>query len=273
MNRSQDTGVLRRLASVTLAFVMFGGAAFAEDEEEKEEGWTGEIAASVNAQTGSTDTFAGSLDARTEKVFHEKDLLRFRFSGVYGTTRSRDNDVNTETISNSQMVSSTWKRSFSGRFFWLTTPSLARDSTQDLDLRAIFATGPGYRLWQGEDGESTHFDIAVGPGYRYEIYDGNTGGTVSENGDTDHFADLVASFEYMNMLFDDKVEYRHTGSVRMPANDTASYLLRSEVVFGVPITASWSFRTGFVVEYVAEPGSDEVNNTTTRTNVGLEYKF
>ena len=26
-------------------------------------------------------------------------------------------------------------------------------------------------------------------------------------------------------------------------------------------------------EYVAEPGADEVNNTTTRTSVGLGYKF
>jgi len=52
-----------------------------------------------------------------------------------------------------------------------------------------------------------------------------------------------------------------------------AYLLRSEIIFGLPITQSWSFRTAFLVEYTADPGSDEVNNTLTRTTVGLDYKF
>jgi len=282
MNRTHRMGIFASVASVGMAFVVLSGVAFAADEEKKE-GWTGEIALSVNAQSGSTDTFAGSIDVGTERTFDERDRYRARFNGVYGTTRSRDSDDNTQTIANSQTLSGDWKRSISERFSWLTAPSVARDNTQDLEVRAMFTTGPTYRVWHGENADKSHFDIFAGPGYRFEIYDGNTGAQLqpnppggadtSQNGDTDHFADIVVGFEYKHGLFDDKVEYRQTASARMPANDVGAYLLRSEIIFGVPITAAWSFRTGFVIEYVAEPGSDEVNNTTTRTNVGLEYKF
>jgi putative salt-induced outer membrane protein YdiY len=261
-------------AGTAIGLLLMAGISFAEDaEEEKEEGWTGELALAVNAQSGSTDTFAGSLDANTERSWDDKHLLRFRFNGVYGTTRSRGDDQGTETIQNSQGLFGTWKRRIHKRFFWATGTELSRDNTQDLELRASLATGPGYRIWQGEEAPKQHLDLSAGPGYRYEIYDGNTGGTVAENGDTDHYADLVAAFEYANLLFDDRLEYTHTGSARMPANDTSAYLLRSEVVLGVPLTEAWSFRTTFLVEYVASPGSDEVNNTTTRTSVGLGYKF
>jgi putative salt-induced outer membrane protein YdiY len=249
------------------------GVSSAEDaKEEKKEGWTGELALSVNAQSGSTDTIAGSLDATAERTWNDRDLLRFRFNGVYGTTRSRGNDGGTETIQNSQGLFGTWKRRLHDRFFWATGTELSRDNTQDLEVRAAVATGPGYRLWQGEDGPKEHFELSAGPGYRFEIYDGNTGDPLV-NGDTSHFADLVAAAEYKNLLFGDKIEYSHTISARMPANETSSYILRTELIVGVPLTDAWSFRTTFMAEYVASPGSDEVNNTTTRTAVGLGYKF
>ena len=152
--------------------------------------------------------------------------------------------------------------------------SVARDSTQDLDVRYLLTTGPGYRFWEAEvQPDKQHFDVAAGMGYRFEIWDGNTGSTRSNNGDTDNFADVVVAAEYKNLLFDDKIEYSHTASARMPANDPGAYLLRTELILGIPITEAWSFRTSFLAEYTADPGADEVQNTTTRTTVGLGYKF
>ncbi len=272
MNMKQCQGFRRHLVGAMLGLVLITGVSSAEDEK-KQERWSGELALAINAQSGSTDTFAGSLDATTERTWNEKDLLRFRFNGVYGTTRSRGNSQGTQTIQNSQALFGNWKHRIHNRFFWATGTEASRDNTQDLEVRLALATGPGYRLWQGEDGPKEYFDISAGPGYRYEIYDGNTGGTPGENGDTSHFADLVAAAEYKNLLFGDKIEYSHTLSARMPANETSAYILRTELILGVPLTAGWSFRTSFMAEYVASPGSDEVNNTTTRTAVGLGYKF
>jgi hypothetical protein len=260
------------MAAIFTAVGLFSSVA-ATAEDEKNDGWTGQLALSVNAQSGTTDTFAGSVDASTERSW-DKDDVNFRFNGVYGTTRSRDKDRNNETIQNSQAIFGDWKRTIHARFFWNSGSEVSRDSTQDLDLRTQLATGPGYRLWEAEvEPTKQHFDLSLGMGYRYEIWDGNTGSTRSDNGDTDHFADVVLAAQYRNLLFDDKIEYAHSASARMPANDPGSYLLRTEMILGVPITEAWSFRTTFVAEYTANPGADEVNNTTTRTSVGLGYKF
>jgi hypothetical protein len=240
--------------------------------EETEKSWTADLALSIAAQSGTTDTFAGSLDAKVEREW-EKDRLSARFTGVYGTTRKRgDGRTSNETIQNAQSLFFRWKRQLDKRMFWDSGTEASRDTTQDLELRAALASGPGYRFWSGEDGAKRHFDMSAGMGYRYEVYDGNSNG-FAESTEISHFADAVVTFEYRNMFFDDRIEYTHTGSARMPVNETSSYILKTEAIISVPLSDAWSFRTSVLAEYVANPGADEVNNTTTRTAVGLGYKF
>ncbi len=252
-----------------LAWFVVAGLATAEDEPP---GWSGDLAVSVTAQSGTTDTFAGSLDAKAERDW-EKDAVGVRFNAVYGTSRKRNNSTNTETIQNAQGLFGDWKHTIHERFFWNTGAEVSRDNTQDREIRAALSTGPGYRVWEGKSATKSHLDLDLGLGYRYEIYDGNTGAGIASNGDTDHFVDIVAGFKYRNLFFDDRVEYTHTGSAKMPANDVTTYILTTEAIVGVPLSEAWSLRIGALVEYVANPGSDEVNNTTTRTTVGLGYKF
>ena len=260
-----------------VAILLVAGVSFAQDaEEEEQEVWASELILSIAATSGTIDTFSGSVDSKTERTFDDVDLVTVRFTGVYGTKRERNDGsrTSTETIKNAQELSARWKHTFHERFFWLTPTAAARDSVQELEVRYTLATGPGYRLWMPEDNTAKrHLDLSAGPGYRYEIWDGNTGAGTDENGDSSHYADLVVGFEYKNLFFDEAVEYTHTGSARMPANDPNSYLLRSELIFDVPLTKGWTFRTGFVVEFTNNPGTDEITNTTTRTTVGLGYKF
>jgi hypothetical protein len=253
------------------------GVSFAQDaEKEKDAVWSGEAILSIAAQSGTIDTFAGAIDTKAERTWNKIDLVAVRFTGVYGTSRERNDGsrTSTETIQNAQTLSARWKHTIHERLFWLTPTAVARDSVQELEVRYTIATGPGYRLWMPEDKPAKrHFDLSAGPGYRYESWDGNTGSTPADNGSTDHFGDMVVGFEYKNLFFDEKVEYSHTGSARMPVNDTNAFILRSELIFDVPLTAGWTFRTGFLVEFVNDPGADEITNTTTRTTVGFGYKF
>ncbi len=269
-NQGMKSGGL--IAALVIGLVLLAGVSSGEDGAEL---WSGELAVAITAQSGTTDTFSGSIDAKAERAWGEIDLVSLRFTGVYGTSRKgSSNPSKTDTIQNSQSLFGRWKRTIDGRFFWATGSELTRDGTQDLKLRAALSTGPAYRLWKGEDPAKHHFDVSAGPGYRYESYDGNTGETPpAENSDSNHFADLVAAFEYKNLFFEDRIEYSHTGSGRVPANDPGSYILRSEMIVGVPITGAWSFRTSFLVEFVADPGPSVLNKTTTRTSVGLGYKF
>lgn len=245
-------------------------ASFAE-EEAKEPGWTGDLALAFTAQSGTTDTFAGTLDAKTERVY-ERDQLKARFNGVYGKTRARKPENKAETIQNSQGLFGDWKRTIQDRFFWQSGTETSRDSTQDRELRVAIGTGPGYRLWRGEDREKRHFDVAAGFGYRYEVYDGNSN-SPGDDTQINNFADAILALEYRNLFFDDRLEYLQTASAKMPVNDISAYILRSEMILGVPLSESWSLRTSFLVEYVNSLETDETNRTTTRTAVGLGYTF
>lgn len=258
------------LVAAGAAGLLAAGTAAAEDEET---GWSGELAASLTAQTGTTDSVAGSADAKAQRNW-ERDEVSARFSALYGITRTRSENTNDQTTQNSQAIYTGWQHTLHERFFWSSTGELSRDTIQDRAVRFAVDTGPGYRFWEGERKKKEHFDLSVGVGYRFEIYDLDTAPGDADRGqyDDDQFVDIVAAFEYKNLLFEDRIEYTHTGSAKVPANDATAYVLRSEVILGIPLTEAWSFRTGFLVEYVAEQ-PDEVTNTTTRTTIGLGYKF
>ncbi|MAG32315.1 MAG: hypothetical protein CL908_15650 [Deltaproteobacteria bacterium] len=256
-------GVVIRVAMVVL---LGAGPSLAEGDDD---GWSGDVSLSFATQTGTTDTISGTLDAEGERTW-ENDVASLRFSGSYGTSREKGSDKD-DTIQDSQALFGKWKRTVTGRFFMASRTELSRDGTQDRDLRFSLSTGPGYRVWYGEDAGEEHFDVSVGVGYRHEIYDGNAG-VPDQSKSEDDYVDLVAGFEYKNLLFDDRIDFTHTGSAAMPANYLDAYILRTELILGVPLTEAWSFRAGFLAEYVKDV-PDEINSLTTRTTVGLSYKF
>jgi len=271
-------GVRLARAGATLVLAATWAATSAAHDEPAapvNEGWIGDISASITAQTGTVDTFAGALNAVAEQDFG-KDWIRGRFNAAFGTShqRTETNDDEDVKIQDATALYGDWKRTLHERLFWQTGSELSRDSIQDRMARAALATGPGYRFWQPENPDLNHFDARVGVGYRYEIYDIDTAPGAPDRGhlDEDHFADFTAGFEYRNQLFDEKIDWMHTGQIRMPMNDPQSYVVATEAILGVPITESWSFRTAFFLEYVAQQPAF-VNNVTTRTTIGLGYKF
>ena len=251
-------------AAVAVMTLLAASAAIAE-----EEGWSGDIGLSFSAQTGTIDTTSGTLDIKGARAW-ENDELDLRFLGTLGTTREKGSDVD-DTTQDSQALFGTHKHTFTERFFVGTGSELSRDGTQDRDVRFLINTGPGYRAWLGEDAPKEHFDLLVGVGYRYEQYDGNANDPDSDKS-ADNFADVVASFEYKNLLFDGKIEYTHTGSARMPANRPEAYILRTELSGAVPLTEAWDLRLGFLAEFVND-APQENNALTTQTTIGVGYKF
>jgi putative salt-induced outer membrane protein YdiY len=256
------------------AFAFGFGTLQAVAEDETETGWSGEGSASFAAQTGTVDTVAATGDAEVVRTW-KNDRVSIRFTGSYGT--SSETGGTKDTIQDNQALRGAWRRRLMGRLFLDSRTLVSRDSAQDRRLRFMLNTGPGYRVWRGEDEAKSHFDVSAGIGYRYEVYDGNTdntGGTAGDFMDTDidHLVDLVAAFEYKNMLFDDKIDFTHTAGIALPANSTTAYIIRSEAIIGVPLTGAWSFRTSFVVEYTNQV-PDRINKTQTNTTIGLGYKF
>ena len=237
-------------------------------------GWTGEASAAIAVGTGTTRTFSGNVDGKATRTW-ENDVASIRARADYGLSEE-SRDASQKSIQNSQALLADWKHTIHERFFWDTNAELSRDVIQDREVRARVNTGPGYRWWESEDAAKQHFDTSFGVGYRYELYDGNTGsfnaGLAADNGFDENFVDLVLGWEYRNLLFDDSIEYTHTGFAAMPANDPDAYLLRTEVIIGIPLTEAWSFRIAALVEYTNEV-PNEVEKLRTNTTLGLGYKF
>ena len=256
-----------------LLVILTASIALAEDPE-VEEGWKGDISLSVTAQSGSVDTFAGAVGANAERNW-TNDTVGIRFTGVYGTTRDRaGQNTKQRTIQNSQGLFGDWKHVIHERFFWDSGTELSRDSTQNRDVRFRAFTGPGYRAWQGEDPDVSHFDLSAALGYRYEFYDRNrdVSPALMRRSNTFNLADLIAGFEYRNNLFDGRIEWLHTGSVAMPVNNVDAYIITTEAIAGVPLSEAWSLRLGVYYEYVNDVPND-VNPSTLRATLGLGYKF
>ena len=154
-------------AGLALALGMTGATPSAAHDEPApvHDGWIGGVSASITAQTGQVDTFAGSIDAIGEQTFG-KDWLRGRFNGVFGTTRDRAEDTggDDKVIQDAQGLFGDWKRSIHERFFWQSGSELSRNSVQDRAVRAAVGTGPGYRFWEGEQVDLEHFDMNAGLG-------------------------------------------------------------------------------------------------------------
>ncbi|MEZ4292951.1 MAG: DUF481 domain-containing protein [Myxococcota bacterium] len=272
MSGKHQSGWLRCTIGVGLATALAAGAtalAAGAAGAEQTPGWNGDVAVSFTAQTGTIDTISGTLDAKGERV-EEQDVYNLRLRGDFGRSRERGSSQD-KVIQNAQGLTGGWKHTFTDLFFWNSDFELSRDNIQQRDVRATIATGPGVRAWHGEDAAVSHFDLNAGVGYRFDKFDGNGNQAGAFNSES-HFVDLVAGFEYKNLLFDDRMEFTHTGKAQMPANEPSAYLLTTEVIIGLPLTEAWSFRTSFLAQYTAQT-PDEINRTKTVTTIGLGYKF
>ena len=257
-----------RLSLAVCAIGWLAAPAFAEEGDGTKD-WDGEINLAGSAQTGTTDTISGTADASTTRSW-EKDQVTGRLVATYGSSKPRDDTRN--TTADSQSLRFNWRRQVHNRFFWDSRTFVGRDSTQDRKIRFLANSGPGYRFWEDEsEADKNHFDVSTGVGFRYEVYDGNNNDSDLKT-DTKTLADLAAGFDYKNMLFDEKIEFSHTGAIAVPANAPDEFIIVSEVIIGVPLTASWSFRTSFLVEYTNQV-PDNVSETMTLTTIGLGYKF
>jgi len=263
MSRCVWTRVLEGSTVVMVVLGLWVGQALAN---EKQTGWSGEVNLNLSNLTGTNDTFAGTVNAEAARAW-EKDTLKGTARGEYGVTRDRRNTPSEdETTQNAQTVALEWQRDLGERLFFSTNTRAGRDSIQDINFQYRVSSGPGYRFWQGENEAKEHLDLSTRVGYRFVTFRDST------DEDTLNLVDLIASFEYKNLILEDRLEIGHSGEILLPANDIDSWVGQTMITLGVPITASWSMRVGFELEYQART-PDEVSNFTTRTTAGLAYKF
>ena len=235
-------------------------SALAEDpppaDDAPEKPWEFKVAAGLALRDGDQSRFTGNADLLYQYAFTQ-DTWTLRGLAFYGES---DGDRDTENY----FGNLAWKHAFTDRFFWLTNAGVDSDQIQGRNIRFAGNSGPGYRIWQGEEDE--YFDIASGIGYRHERLREDGGGRVKND-----LVDAVASYHFQN-TFGEALEIIHNTDLYAPVNDIEDFLARSELTLSVPIFSGLHFRNNARYEYVNDP-ADGRNSSNFWLTIGLEYRL
>ena len=186
-----------------------------------------------------------------------QDIFTLRGLADYGES---DGDRDTENY----FGNAEWKHTFTDRFFWLSNVGADSDQIQGRNIRILANTGPGYRIWQGEENE--FFDISSGIGYRYEKLRND-----DRTRTTNDLIDAIAGYDYQQ-TFGEAIEIIHSTDLYAPVNDIEDFLAKSEITLSVPLFSGLHFRNNARYEYVNEPAEGRQNSNFWLT-IGLEYRL
>jgi putative salt-induced outer membrane protein YdiY len=270
MTRSRNRACLLALGALALAFAPLQATGA---DEEATDGWSGSLNLGGSLTTGNTDSFSGSLEATATHEW-EVDSITGTAKGIYGYTDSAE-------TANAQSLVGRYRHDWTDRFFGYAQAEGGRDAIQLIRWRALLSAGPGYRIW--EAGKKRYLDAELGAGYRHEAYLRETDGRGPDPAaprpdrqETRDDANARLAWEYLD-LWGDALEVKHNFEILLPVNDPAGFLFRTGVVFAVPISDAWFFRTAFDLQYLNTPATDQDGNDLkkfdTKTTVGLEYRF
>lgn len=198
------------------------------------------------------------MNARGKLTLQKKstqDLLKFYLSGEYAEDRDIRNAAEAK-------AGAYYEYLLTKRFFWFASLDLEYDEFENLDLRLVALTGPGF-YWIKED---THeLKTSVGAGYQHEVF-------MDDTRRDDAILQVAAGYR-----IDIRPWLRFT-------NDTAyyptlesvnDYRLTNDVAVTIPIAASevWKFKFGILLEYDSLPRPDfERLDTTYYANLVADFQ-
>ena len=256
---------IARIVLIAALFLGFSTVSLAEDQASAEEsGWTGAVSLGGSLSAGTTNSFSGNLSIGGEREWGA-NLLRLNFDAKYGTTKRKYTAGVTDT--DEQKLKQYLRHSFSDRFYLYAEAEQGRDSVRNIDQRILVTVGPGYKVWDDEDG--AFLDLEGGIGYRYENLGGITDPVLVREKSRNDITGRAA------FTFKDKfgaADFDQTGEFILPFNETNGWLARAETKLSFPILESWSFVNTLGLEYNNAPAKD-TDKFELDYIVSLEYMF
>ena len=248
-----------RIALIIALSTGFSSAGFAEDPSDTSQAaWTGKIALGGSLSAGTTDTLGVNVSIGGERNWGP-NLVRLGFDAQYGKTNKKHSASVTD--SNRQVLTEYFRRTISDDFYLYNENEQARDRVQNINLRLLSSVGPGYRVWENEDGGV--LDIEAGVGYRYEDYGrsddpspgplpGGDGIAVRAKSRNDVTGRAALFYKRKIGLAD----LGQTAEFLLPFNDTGAWLARAETKLSLPVLESWSFENTLGLEFANAPPVD-----------------
>lgn len=225
-----------------------------EEQERREDPWSGNISFGLNGAQGNTDRFSinGRAEARRET---NGDRLMLYTEG----SLQKENGV---TTANEVLAGASLERDLNRDWFVYGNADFEKDKFEDLSLRAIANIGIGYFMVRQDDFK---WKALAGVGYQYESFINNGN---QEEGITSFGYDLDYHYnEWLELMH--KLTY--FPSLTSPADD---YRLVSNLGAQMPIghTENWKLRFNLRNQYDSSPRPG-IKNLDTTYSLNVVYDF
>lgn len=225
-----------------------------EEVEAQRPRWSANVEIGANYKEGNNDVLEarGRIELKRTTL---DDMLLFWASGDYGEQDDRRSTAEAKG-------GATYEYSLTDRWFWQAKFSLEYDEFEDLDLRAIVGTGPGFYWIKKPDHELRN---RVGLGYQHESFmDGTTTNEGLFNLGLDYRLDLA-----------DWLRFTHTTDYYPTFEELDNYRLVVDNALIIPLADSevWKLKLGALYEYDSHPrpGVERLDQTY-YANMLLEVK-
>ncbi|EPR42119.1 protein of unknown function DUF481 [Desulfovibrio sp. X2] len=215
------------------------------------------VSADVSAgwinQTGNTDSQETRADA---KVKARKDDDRYKLDGHFEW--QQDDDTRTAYNWYAQPA---YDRFLGEHLYWTFLGRLEHDEFQDLRLRKVLGTGPG---WQILDNDIASLSVEFGPAYVWESYNGD------RNDDDFPAARWQLSAEVW--LWKDWVQFFHDDQILASFKASDEVLLESATGLRFPLTAGFNLTLEYDHDWRNNPAPG-TRRTDDTTMLKLGYQF
>lgn len=161
-------------------------ALFLPQDEEADEGWTGNVDLGATLSSGNSDIITASAQVRAQK---EWDVNRLTYKGQWTFAEQKDTNGNNQVTQRNWTTGLKYDRFFDEKTYGYAAVRLDNDDIGSLHLRQTYSAGLGHKF---ADKEEYKFDGEAGVAYVDENYfSSNTG----MNQDDDEYVALRVAYD------------------------------------------------------------------------------
>lgn len=210
--------------SFVLLLLVAGAPLVAQDEEEKELGWSDTAELSFVATSGNAESSSFALKNLLSRVWERADLeIDVRALRSESTTKRRyatgtiddfelGEDTTTDLTAENYLLAAEYKREVSGRTYWFARSGWERNEFAGIRNRYVVSGGLGHRWWDRDGGHFRTF---------YGVSGTSQEGVLEEVG-TKNYLGLRAGLDY-RLRMTESSTYDNVLSVDENLDDTSDY--------------------------------------------------
>ena len=227
---------------------------WAEEKEETQKPWTGDISLSLALARGNTDTSNLSFSFSAKRTINSK--LDWNSSGNFLLGK-----VKSTTTAESLGITSSINWKYSQRFFSYCKIQAIRDRFKNYDYRLLPALGVGYKLVSSE---KTEFSLDAGLSEVFTKY--------RDTGETESYTGLALGNNLVWKI-SPTAELTQQLSLNTDLTEFSHFFARLELNLSAAITPGWALKLSLIDGFDNQPIGEGIKKNDVTVLAGLSMKF